>query len=244
MEEKQLIIKIKSSQGGLGKADGSELAPDEVQKYLDESFEMDEVEIISSNIEETNKNIEEKALQVLDKKPIFLGGDHSITFPLFKAFTKKYKSPVLLIFDAHVDMSNDFLPPTHEDFNKTLIEQKIIKPENLMIVGARKIYDVEKTYIKQKNIQILEKIDLEKIKEFVKDQDVYLSIDIDVLDPSEAPGTGYPEKGGLKTSDLLNLLAEIKPKAVDITEINPKKDIDNKTTKLGSKIIVKLAQSL
>jgi|TARA_B100002003_G_C14134207_1_gene545408 agmatinase len=239
---KQLIIKIKSSQGGLGKADGAELAPGVIVKYLDESFEIDEVEIIQSNIEETNKNIEEKALQVLDRKPIFLGGDHSITFPLFKAFAKKYKSPCLLIFDAHVDMSNDFLPPTHEDFNKTLIEQNIISPKDIMIVGARKIYDVEKEYIKEKNIQILEKPDLEKIKEFVKDKDVYLSIDFDVLDPNEAPGTGYLEKDGLKTDELIKILAQIKPKAVDIVEINPKKDLNNMTSKLGAKLIVKLSK--
>ena len=154
---KQVIIKIKSSQGGLGKADGAELAPDKVVEYLGEGFEIDEVEVVQSNIEETNKNIGEKASQTLDKKPIFLGGDHSITFPLFKAFAKKHKNPCLLIFDAHVDMSNDFLPPTHEDFNKTLIEQKILEPENLMIIGARKIYDIEEGYIKEKNIQILEK---------------------------------------------------------------------------------------
>ena len=238
---KQVIIKIKSSQGGLGKADGAELAPDKVVEYLGEGFEIDEVEVVQSNIEETNKNIEEKASQTLDKKPIFLGGDHSITFPLFKAFAKKHKNPCLLIFDAHVDMSNDFLPPTHEDFNKTLIEQKILSPENLMIVGARNIYDIEKEYIQEKKLQILEKPDLEKIKEFVKDKDVYLSIDIDVLDPIEAPGTGYCEPNGLKINDLLKLLREIKPKAIDIMEINPKKDVNNMTSKLGAKLIVELA---
>ena len=158
-----------------------------------------------------------------------------------KAFAKKHKNPCLLIFDAHVDMSNDFLPPTHEDFNKTLIEQKILEPENLMIIGARKIYDIEEGYIKEKNIQILEKSDLEKIKEFVKGKDVYLSIDIDVLDPSEAPGTGYCEPNGLKINDLLKLLREIKPKAIDIMEINPKKDVNNMTSKLGAKLIVELA---
>jgi arginase family enzyme len=242
MNAKRLIIKINSSQGGLGKSDSAELAPDVVTKYLDEGFEIDKVEVVQSNIEETNKNIEEKSSQTLDKKPIFLGGDHSITFPLFKAFAKKHKNPCLLIFDAHVDMSNDFLPPTHEDFNKTLIEQKILSPENLMIVGARKIYDIEKEYIQEKNIQILEKPDLEKIKEFVKGKDVYLSIDIDVLDPIEAPGTGYCEKGGLKTNDLLNILAQIDPKAIDIMEINPKKDINNMTSKVGAKLIIELSK--
>jgi agmatinase len=240
-----MIIKVKSSQGGLGKSDGAELAPDEVEKFLDKEFEIDEVEIISSNIEETNNNIYEKALKTLDKKPIFIGGDHSITYSLFKAFSKKYENPCLLIFDAHVDMSNNFLPPTHEDFNKTLIEQNIISPKNLMIVGARKIYDVEKEYIQEKNLQILEKIDLDKIKEFVKDKEVYLSIDIDVLDPSEAPGTGYCEKNGLTTRELLQILQKIKNiKAIDIMEINPKKDVNNMTSKVGAKLIVELAQSL
>jgi len=221
------IIQISSSQGSLGKNLGCEKAPALLAP------EAQRIEVIPNNIEETNKNIEHQ------KGQIFIGGDHSITYPLFKAFAKQHKNPALLIFDAHADMANNFLPATHEDFNKTLIEQGILKPENLMIVGLRKIYDIEQIYLKEKNIKHMKEINIEQIKEFIKDKDLYVSIDIDCIDPQEAPGTHYQEPNGLTLSKLLETIKQIKPqiKRADLAEINPKKDIDNKTINAGKKIL-------
>ena len=261
---KQLIIKIKSSQGGLGKADGSELAPDKIQEQLkdlfvseDENnpeFEFDEVQIISSNIEETNKNIYEKAKQFLDKKPIFIGGDHSITYPLVKAFSKKYPNNGIIIFDAHPDAENDFNPPTQEDLLPALINQNLIKKENIILVGTRNWHQNEIDFLKQHNIkyfsmkEIIEKGIKQTSEELINllkgIKNLYLSIDIDVLDPAFTPGTGYCEPGGLTTRQLLYFLHKLKElniKAVDIMEINPKKDVNNMTSKIGAKLLVELS---
>ena len=133
------VVKIKSSQGGLGKADGAELAPDKVESALKDlfcseegnevSFEFDSVEVVENNIEETNSNIYLKAKEVIKDKVIFLGGDHSITYPLVKVFSEKFSNKGIVIMDAHPDAENDFLPPSQEDLLPAMINQKLIKRE-------------------------------------------------------------------------------------------------------------------
>jgi len=80
--------------------------------------------------------------------------------------------------------------------------------------------------------------------EFSNNKELYVSIDIDVLDPAFAPGTGYREPGGLSSRDFIYLVQRINKiknlKAVDIVEINPDKDIKNQTVKLGAKILSEL----
>ena len=105
------IIKIRSSQGSLGKNLGCEKAPDLViekfnEMFLNENYFSSEVnvygvKIYDSNIEKTNESILNEAKKF--DKAIFLGGDHSITYNIFKAFSYKFRNTGLLIFDAHPD---------------------------------------------------------------------------------------------------------------------------------------------
>ncbi|MCK4522363.1 MAG: arginase family protein [Nanoarchaeota archaeon] len=265
MQKKKIkIIKIPSSQGGLGKADGSELAPDRIIEQTKDLFvsedetipklEIDEVKIIESNIEETNKNIYKKAKQVLKEKPVFLGGDHSITYPLVKAFSETFENPGIIIFDAHPDAENDFNPPTQEDLLPVIVNQNIIKKENIILVGTRNWHQNEIEFLKNNNIRYFHMKEIaekgisaiaESIISIAKNFNaLYISIDIDVLDPAFAPGTGYNEPGGLTSRQLLTLLKKLKTlnniKAYDIMEICPKKDINNITSKMGAKLIIEL----
>ena len=260
------IIKIPSSQGGLGKADGSELAPDKVisqtkELFMSEDgvlpvFDIDSVKIVDSNIEETNNNIYTKALSVLkdNVRPLFLGGDHSITFPLVKAFSSVYSSnPGIVIFDAHPDAENDFVA-THEDLLCALVNQDVIKKENIILVGVRNWDKKEIDFIKKNNIKYfsMKEIAKEGIHEVSESvmivakgfSDFYVSIDIDVLDPAFAPGTGYMEPGGLSTRELLFFLHRLKRlknlRAFDLVEINPLKDVNDITSKVGAKLLVEL----
>ena len=232
------IIQVPSSQGDFGNNKSCSKTPDILVP------EAEKLKLPENNIEETNQILENQ------KADIFVGGDHSITYPLFKTFAKQYKSqyntPCLVVFDAHVDCSDNFMPPTHEDFNRVLIEQKILKPENLLIIGVRKIYNNEQKFINKHNIKVIKqnqikdtKTLIQQIKEFTKNKNLYLSIDIDVLDPQEAPGTYYKEENGMKFGDLLNVLKGVKEdvKRADLVEINPELDIDNKTIEIGKKII-------
>ncbi len=261
------VIKIPSSQGGLGKATGSELAPDLIIKQTKElflsedgslpTFDQDEVKVVQSNIEETNKNIYSKAKETLKEtsKPLFLGGDHSITYPLVKAFSEIYpKNPGIIIFDAHPDAENDFMPPSQEDLLCVLVNQNIIKKENIILIGTRNWHKNEIEFIKENKIRFFPMKEVasegihevsESIMSIAKNfKDLYISIDIDVLDPAFAPGTGYIEPGGLTTRELLFFLHRLKKlknlKAYDLVEINPKKDVNNMTSKVGAKLLVEL----
>jgi arginase family enzyme len=229
------ILNCPTSQGSFGANKGCEKAP---------SLICPEAEIINlpqDNIEETNKILENS------DGDFFIGGDHSITYPLFKSFARKHKNPCLVIFDAHADCSDDFMPPTHEDFNKVLINQGILKPENLFLIGLRKIYDHEREFLNERGIKYIEmnKIGtvqelLKRVKEFAKEKELYLSIDIDVLDKEFAPGTGYVEESkGMSLDYLIEVLNEIKVlmKKGDLVEINPDKDVDGKTVNSAERIL-------
>jgi len=250
------IVKVGSSQGSLGKNLGTEKAPDKIVEALKNIFlneegksliyDVDSVEINKSNIEETNQRIFEK------EGDIFIGGDHSITYPLFKAVAQKNRNAGVIMFDAHPDCENNFKPPTHEDFIQVLIEEGTLKKENLILVGIRNMDRKEQQYIKEKRIKHYTMKGLanmeetcDTIMETARSFDaLYISIDIDIVDPSQAPGTGYIEPAGMQARDLIYFIQRLKLlknlKRVDLVEVNPEKDINEMTTKLAAKIISEL----
>ncbi len=243
------ILKIASSQGSLGKNIETEEAPLEIVKNMSKKIYFEDILVIGGNIVETNKNIFNKAKTLLNDKIIFVGGDHSITYPLFKAFSEKNKKCGLVIFDAHPDCQSDF-EVTHEDFVKILIKEKILKPENIILVGLRKWSKEEFEYLRDNNIKyftveqfytnMIETCDviIGMSRNFDK---LYVSIDIDVLDPAFAPGTGYIEPLGLHPRELFYILKRFKRldnfKWMDLVEVNPKKDVNKITVMLASKIL-------
>lgn len=257
------IIKV-GAINGLGNTKGTELAPDRVVEklrqeiYLNESgvkpeFKVESIPVDNANIEQTNENIYEYFVQN-DDVPIIVGGDHSITYACFKAFAKRFQKPGLIVFDAHPDLMNDFNPPTHEDFLRVLIKEGYVKKENVVLVGIRSWHSNEEDFLKKnkvKNFTMLEiaRDGLHEVCDAVMSvarqwQACYVSIDIDVVDPAFAPGTHFIEPGGLTSRELLYFLGRLKNlknlKAFDIVEINPNKDRNDMTIKLGAKIIAEL----
>ncbi len=254
------LVKIASSQGGMHKT-GSEQAPELIVEAISDfysneeghnhNFIIDKVTIINNNLEDTNQSIYGKAEELMDNKCIFLGGDHSITYPLFRAFAKKHKNPGIIVFDAHPDCVNSFHPPSHEDWLKTLIEDKELKPENVILVATRNIDLTEKEFLEKNNIKAYHakhmryNIDgiCDSIMEAAKDFDaLYVSVDIDAVDPAFAPGTGYTEPAGMNSRDLVYMIGRIKRlknfRAADIVEVNPEKDVNDMTVKLAAKLAV------
>jgi arginase family enzyme len=251
------IVKVGTSQGSLGKNLGTEKAPDKIVEALKNIsvneqgkglfYEVDEVKVNPSNIEETNERIFEK------EGDIFIGGDHSITYPLFKKVVQKNSNAGIVMFDAHPDCENNFAPPSHEDFIQTLIEEGSLKKENVILVGIRNMDKKEQFYMKDKRIKYYTMKDLrgninrtcDTIMETARGFDaLYLSIDIDVIDPSQAPGTGYIEPAGMQARDLIYFIQRLKMlknlKRADIVEVNPQKDVNEMTVKLAAKIIGEL----
>lgn len=235
------IVKVPSSDGNLDKNLGCEKAPDEIVKNL-EGVKVSEVKVIKGNLDETGKNLEKA------KGDIFIGGDHSITYYSFKGFAKEKKNPGLLILDAHLDSDYYTKTVTHEDFVRKLVDEGILKKENVIWVGVRKVFSVEKEFTKgmpvfkadytKNNLRKVCRKVLEICKGF---SDTYLSIDIDVLDPRYAPGTGYQEPNGLDMGELKFFLKKVlflhNLGRIDLVEVNPDKDEDGKTIKSAVSII-------
>jgi arginase family enzyme len=257
------LLKIPFSAGGLGKTKGTEKAPELIAKklkefYLNENkrmpiFEFSDVEINQNNIEKTNKNIVSSIKNTNNRFGV-IGGDHSITFSSFKAFSEKNNNAGLLMFDAHPDCVNNFSPPTHEDFIKVLVEEDIVPAENIIIAGIRNWHSSELKFLREKNIRFftMKKMhnNMEDCIDAIMDNcrkfsNLYISIDIDVIDPSFAPGTGHPEPAGLTSREFIHILQRLKflknIKAFDLVEINPEKDVNNLTIKLGAKIITEIS---
>ena len=257
-----LVVKVPLL-NALGKSKGCEKTPNSIIKAMEEiytnesgkpiSFETAEIKVNNSNVKESNELIQKKASEIFDKNQpvVFLGGDHSITYPLMREFSKK-RDAGLVIFDAHADCVNNMSEPTHEDWLKTLIE-KGFNPANVILIGTRNIDKVEVDFLLKNHINNFSMKELfenlpkscDLIMESVRDFDsVYVSIDIDAIDPAFAPGTGYPELGGMTSREFLYLIQRMKRltnlKAFDIVEINPDKDISNMTVKLGAKILGEL----
>jgi len=147
--------------------------------------------------------------------------------------------------------------PTHEEWLRALIEDSEVNfpAENILIIGARNLYKSEIEYMNKKKIKTITMNQIaevgihemcDSIMEFAqgKDKELYLSIDIDALDPAYAPATGYNEPGGLTTREFLYILQRINKlknlRIIDIVEINEKKDKESfhgVTVRLGAKIL-------
>jgi len=265
-----MIVKVPGI-NGLGKTKGCRDAGREIIRELDslctnekgedisekkKKAGMEEIHVNNENIQEQEKLIFENSFNLFSEnnKIIFLGGDHSISYSIGKAFFEycknEKKEPVLIVFDAHADCMSEMEEPTHEEWLRALIE-KGFPSENVLLIGNRNVDKQELEFLNSKQIKRIKMEDLENNLEevvdvitefgFGKDKEVYVSIDIDVIDPVFAPATGHKEVGGLTSSKLLYIISRLTKlknlKGVDIVEINPEKDFENLTVKLGSKIL-------
>jgi agmatinase len=257
------LIKIPSGLGGLGKGNGAAHGPAAILEqvkdlFLNESrqtpkWEIEEISLVPDNIEETNNNIVSKAITVFQssKCPVFLGGDHSVTYSLMKAFSTVHAEPGFIMFDAHPDCENDFAPVSQEDIITGIVNQGLVNPERIIIIGVRNWDRNEIKFLEEKKIKCytmkhvfehgIKNVTDGMMEMAVNWPSLYLSVDIDVLDPAYAPGTGYREPGGLSTRELLYMLQRLKRlknlKGMDLVEVNPEKDIDNLTAKTAAKIL-------
>ena len=218
---------------GLGKTKGTELAPKKISK------EGETLQLDVEDVEEQEKTIYSK-VKALSEKTIFIGGDHSITYPITKALLEKNPTMKLIILDAHPDLMPPMKNPTHEEWLSAIIKQGLA-PENILLIGARNIDPKEKEY--QINTIAISEIEnsKEKIKKFIKNSKIYFSIDIDFFDAEVAPATGYPEKEGAKKDQGLTLIRNIAKESnligADIVEINPTKTEPEKTIELAKEVL-------
>ncbi|MFH1503527.1 MAG: arginase family protein [Candidatus Diapherotrites archaeon] len=260
------IVKVPGI-NGLGKTLGCEKAGNEILSSLKEVYsnesgnplnvnnlDIEEIHLDNGNLGLTNSIIYKNSFEIYETKPkvIFLGGDHSISYSTTRAFLdyceNSGKKPCLIVFDAHPDCMKPMKEPTHEEWLRKLIEDGF-PPESILLVGIRNSDMKEVEFLKENNIRAINMnsllLDIEDncdtIMEFSNGKELYVSIDIDVIDPAFAMGTGYKEPGGLTSREFIYLIQRINKiknlRAFDIVEINPKKDVDNLTVRLGAKIL-------
>ncbi len=258
-----MIIKIPFSAGSLGKNKECSLAPDAILSELNSCYtkeelrqvkpEVKELRVDSSNIEKSFSLIEQY-IAGISNKFIALGGDHSISYPILKGFSTRHRNFCLLVFDAHPDVMQSFQPPTHEDWLRVLVEQEIVKPNGVVMVGIRNPHIAEIEFIKRNGLRIftmkhcfelgvkqLTSVIMENCKPF---NAIYMSIDIDAIDPAFAPGTGYIEPGGFTSREFLHMIQRISLlknlQGVDIVEVNPSRDINKLTVRLAARLLSEL----
>lgn len=207
------------------------------------------------------KEVEDQAYGLMkkDKFSLFLGGDHSVTIPLHKAFgryakDKGFKKTGVIHFDSHPDICDtyDSHKWSHACTERRTVED-VILPEDLAYLGLRGFETEELEYFDaHPEILVIKARDVfqdgyfacyKKLEDKFRNYDaVYFTLDIDVVDPAFAPGTGTPEAGGLTSREILELtsllLENLHVKAMDIVEVSPSLDQENDITSwLALKII-------
>lgn len=207
------------------------------------------------NIQRAVKEIEEQAQPLLakNKKLISVGGDHTIALPMLRAVNRVHGPVALLHFDAHLDTWDTYFdePITHGTMFRRAFEEGLLVEDRSMHVGIRgPVYDRD-DFIRDHEFgfQIIRCSDLdtigvpaavERIKDRIGETPVYLSVDIDVLDPSYAPGTGTPEMGGLHSRELLALLRGLDGLnfvAADVVEVAPAYDHADVTSLAAATVV-------
>ncbi len=182
---------------------------------------------------------------------VAFGGDHSVTLPLLRALARRHGPPGLVHFDAHVDTWPDSFgqPLGHGSVFYRAIEEGLVQPQRVIQVGirspvSREVHD----WTVGRGVTIVPALDVHErgpaavaaqIRETVGNAPVYLSFDIDVLDPAFAPGTGTPEIGGLATwqaQAILRRLTNLPFVGMDVVEVAPAYDVAEITALAGATV--------
>ena len=168
-----------------------------------------------------------------------LGGDHSVTYPILKAYAPKYPQITILHFDAHPDLYHDFEgnPFSHASPFARIMEEKLAS--RLIQVGIRTMNPHQCEQVERFGVEVIEmrnfKADLPVFSEITGP--VYLSLDLDALDPAFAPGVSHYEPGGLSTRDILSVIQTLSAPIIgaDIVEFNPTRDPAGVTAMVAAK---------
>jgi agmatinase len=202
-----------------------------------------DVPVTPFSIEEAMGQIAAHAADLLqggDRVVIAIGGDHTIALPMLRSVNRAHGPVALVHFDAHLDTWDTYFnaPTTHGTIFRRAFEEKLLVEDHSIHVGIRgPVYgradldDDRRFGFRTIRASDLDELGMQgtigAITERVADLPVYLSIDIDVLDPSCAPGTGTPEAGGLTSRELLRVLrglTSLNLVSADLVEVSPAYD--------------------
>jgi agmatinase len=206
---------------------------------------------LSQSKAEARAHVEAGILEVLRNgfRPIALGGDHSLTYPIVRAMAQRHRSLTILHVDAHGDLYDVFEGDrfSHACPFARIMEEQLAS--RLVQVGIRTITDHQRTQAARFDVDV---IDMRRwaggVRPFAEQGTVasspfYLSIDIDGIDPAFAPGVSHREPGGLSVRDVISLVHAVPGVIVgaDIVEFNPRQDLGGVTAAVAAKIVREIA---
>lgn len=226
---------------------------EEYSPYLDREldeikyFDAGDIPLPFGNPQRSLDLIEEFVKKILeaDKFPLGMGGEHLVSWPVMRAVYKKYPDLAIIHMDAHTDLREQY---EGEELSHSTPIRKIAElmgPSNVYSFGIRSGMKEEFEWAKQNGMHISKFEVLEPLKEvlpMLAGRPVYVTIDIDVLDPAHAPGTGTVDAGGITSKELLASIHEIARSQVnvvgaDLVEVAPIYDVSEQTANTASKLI-------
>lgn len=226
---------------------------EEYSPYLDKHledvnyFDAGDIPLPFGNPARSLDLIEAYISKLLDagKFPLGLGGEHLVTLPIIKAFDKKYDNFAVIHIDAHTDLRTEYEgePLSHSTPIRKTCEW--IGPENVYSFGIRSGMREEFQYAKESGMYLAKFDVVEPLQEVLpklSGRSVYVTIDIDVLDPAYAPGTGTAEAGGITSKELLQAIhliagADVNVIGADLVEVAPAYDPTEQTQIAASKFV-------
>ena len=174
---------------------------------------------------------------------ICLGGDHAISWPILRAVRRRHPSLTILHIDAHPDMYDAYQgnPRSHTSPFARIMEERLA--DRLIQVGLRTVNDHHRDQFKRFGVEVIEAARFSDNLQLDLKTPVYISMDLDGLDPAFAPGVSHREPGGLTSRQVINLIQSVNQPivAADIVELNPPRDIANLTAIVAAKLLKEIA---
>lgn len=223
---------------------------EEYSVYLDRDLadydycDLGDLALPFGNVDKSLDLIEQASRQILGdgKFPIFLGGEHLVTYPLIKPFVEKYPDLRVVHFDAHADLRTNYYG---ENNSHATVMHKVVEmlgPKRVYQFGIRSGIREEFLYARENTYLVLEEV-LEPLKAVLaelKGKPVYVTLDIDVVDPAFAPGTGTQEAGGCTSREIIeaiHVLQDLNVVGFDLVEVSPATDSSERTALLAAKLV-------
>jgi agmatinase len=206
-------------------------------------FDSGDLELPFGNPTQALADIEERSATILEdgKIPCMIGGEHLVTLGSVRAVSKRYKNLHIVHFDAHADLRDDYLGVKESHACVLHRCHDIVGDGRIFQFGIRSGDRDEFLFAKEHTE--MHKFCFEGLEEAVQkigQNPVYFTLDLDVLDPSEFPGTGTPEAGGVTFTQLLNAVREVSRLNIvgfDVNELSPVYDQTGRSTALACKIL-------
>jgi agmatinase len=193
-------------------------------------------------------SIEQGLSRLLDAgaRVLALGGDHAISYPVLRAHARHHDGLTLVHLDAHPDLYDAFEGDrlSHASPFARILEEGLVR--RLVQVGIRATTSHQRAQAQRLGVEVIEMTAWRPDLQVPAEGPVYVSIDLDVIDPAFAPGVSHPEPGGLSTRDVIGFLHRLRGRVVgaDLVELNPARDPSGITARVAAKLVKELLARL